>query len=438
MPANLRKNAVLNPAFFARIADRLAVAVAVVLPWSTSACAIMIALWLLAVMPTLNGAALRRTLVTPAVLLPMALFVFAAAGMLWADASWSERLGGLRGYLKLLTIPLAIFHFLGSGWGYRVLWGYLASVSVLLLLSWLTVMWPDPFLRMGFRTGFPVKDYVAQSGEFFLCAIALTYLVFSTSISGQRCAAAFLAVLASAFVANIVFVATSRATLLILPLLFVVLGVRRFGWRGAVASALGCSLAAAAAWTSSPYLRDRVHQVGADIARYQADPSDLTGRDPSSVGMRLEFWRRSTRLIARAPLFGNGTERLSSTFRSSEAGTAASIAVANPHNQYLAVAIQLGVIGLALLIAMWVAHLFLFGGRGIVAWCGFALVAQTMISSLFHSHLFDFTQGWTYAFGVGVMGGMVLRERLCSLGEFHAGAATAPRSRTGRFVSDGS
>jgi hypothetical protein len=31
------------------------------------------------------------------------------------------------------------------------------------------------------------------------------------------------------------------------------------------------------------------------------------------------------------------------------------------------------------------------------------------VSSLFLSHIFDFTTGWIYVFGVGVLGGMVLR-----------------------------
>jgi O-antigen ligase len=30
---------------------------------------------------------------------------------------------------------------------------------------------------------------------------------------------------------------------------------------------------------------------------------------------------------------------------------------------------------------------------------------------LFNSHLFDFGQGWLYVFGVGIIGGMVLRRR---------------------------
>jgi hypothetical protein len=36
---------------------------------------------------------------------------------------------------------------------------------------------------------------------------------------------------------------------------------------------------------------------------------------------------------------------------------------------------------------------------------------QNIVSSLFNSHLFDFTQGWLYVFGVGVVGGVVLREQ---------------------------
>jgi len=39
------------------------------------------------------------------------------------------------------------------------------------------------------------------------------------------------------------------------------------------------------------------------------------------------------------------------------------------------------------------------------------VVTQNVVSSLFNSHLFDFTQGWIYVFGVGVAGGVVLRQR---------------------------
>ena len=60
---------------------------------------------------------------------------------------------------------------------------------------------------------------------------------------------------------------------------------------------------------------------------------------------------------------------------------------------------------------MWAAHLLLFRGGEYCRLVGLIIVAQNVVASLFNSHLFDFTQGWLYVFGVGVAGGMVLRQR---------------------------
>ena len=60
---------------------------------------------------------------------------------------------------------------------------------------------------------------------------------------------------------------------------------------------------------------------------------------------------------------------------------------------------------------MWVAHLALFRGGGLIAWIGIVIVVQNLASAPFNSHLFDSFHGWLYVFGFGVVGGMVLRER---------------------------
>jgi hypothetical protein len=54
-------------------------------------------------------AALRRVVLTPAGGFPV-LLCARLAGMLWADVSL-ERVDGLNSFLKLLVIPLCIFHF---------------------------------------------------------------------------------------------------------------------------------------------------------------------------------------------------------------------------------------------------------------------------------------------------------------------------------------
>jgi hypothetical protein len=52
----------------------------------------------------------------------------------------------------------------------------------------------------------------------------------------------------------------------------------------------------------------------------------------------------------------------------------------------------------------------LFRGAGLMAWIGAIVVVQNFLSSLVNSHLFDFGQGWLYVFGVGIIGGTVLRD----------------------------
>jgi O-antigen ligase len=86
--------------------------------------------------------------------------------------------------------------------------------------------------------------------------------------------------------------------------------------------------------------------------------------------------------------------------------------IANPHNQTLNVAIQWGAIGVVVLYAMWLVHLLLFRGEGLAAWIGLMVVVQNIFTSLFNSHLFDFSPGWMYVLGVGIAGGMMLRTSL--------------------------
>src|SRR5262249_49371030 len=88
------------------LADPMVLPIALVLPWSTSATAIGIVLWLLLLLPAVDPAALRRELATLAGALPVLFWVLDAIGMLYADVSWADAIEGQGGYHKLLCIPL--------------------------------------------------------------------------------------------------------------------------------------------------------------------------------------------------------------------------------------------------------------------------------------------------------------------------------------------
>ena len=136
--------------------------------------------------------------------------------------------------------------------------------------------------------------------------------------------------------------------------------------------------------------------------------------EPTSIGLRIEFWTKSLRFFSEAPVFGHGTGSTRGLFELAKTGPEGMVqaqVISNPHNQTLAFAIQWGVVGVIILYAMWFAHLALFRGEGLMAWIGLLVVAQNMLTSLFNSHLVDFVPGWMYVLGVGVAGGTVLAAR---------------------------
>ena len=407
-------NATLTATLFdrarlARAADGLAVAAVASMPWSTSATSALIVLWLVAVVPTLDWPAVRRELWTAAGGLPVLFWLLGAIGMLWADVPWQERLGGLDSFHRFLLIPLLLAQFRRSGNGRWVAIGFLASCAVLLVASYIHAVWrtwhPSPF-PMIFIPGIPVKDYILQSGEFQICTFGLGFAAVEAWRSGRPRLALGLALLAGAFLVNIVYIATGRTIIVVMPVLLALFGLRLFGWKGVFGVVAAGAAIAAIFWASSPYLRDRVLHAVREVQLYQTENAD------TSSGERLEMWKKSLRFVAAAPVLGHGTGSIEQQFRASAGDSGMSAIISNnPHQQTLTVAIQLGLVGVAVMFAMWVAHLALFRGGGLIAWTGLVVVVQNVVSSLFNSHLFDFNQGWLYVFGVGVLGGIVLGMR---------------------------
>jgi O-antigen ligase len=389
---------------WARAADGLAVAVAVSLPWSTSATSVLVALWIVAMVPTLRPADVARELKDPASGLPVLLWAFAIVGVLWSDASFAEQIYAFKGFHKLLVIPLLLIHFRRSERGHWVIGGFLLSCAILLAASWFLHVRGGPPGR--FAPGVPVKDYIVQSAEFLICAFALGHLAVDAWHKEQRLAAGAMALLTLLFLANVAFVAAGRTSLAAFPVLLVLFAVQRFALRGVLALSFAGALFAAVIWVSSSYVRERAFGVAEEIQRSQSTHAE------TSAGFRVESWKKSVAFVADAPIFGHGTGSIPSLFRGAAAGgEIAGLVTGNPHNQTLEIAVQFGLVGVVLLYAMWIAHLLMFGTAGLAAWLGQGLVTQTIVGALFLSYLLDFSSGWLYVFGVGVLGGMVGRQR---------------------------
>jgi O-antigen ligase len=394
----------------APLADALAIASAVTLPWSVTAASIAIALWLFVVLPTLDWATLRRSFAIPAGALPALLLLLAVAGVAWSEATPGDQFGSIKIFARLVIIGLLFVQFQRSERGLWVAGGFFASCVTVLAVSWLFWLVPE-LAPIGKPVGVPVKDYIIQSNEFLICAFALGHLTLDAWRREQKRLALALGLLAILFLANIGYVVAARSTLIAVIVLTLLLVLQRFGWKQASFVFLFATVVAALMWMSSSYMRTRVFDVVQEIQDYR------TKNAGTSSGYRLEFWTRSLVIISQAPYIGHGTGSQREQFRRSFSGQDRLAAVTdNPHNQTLLVAIQFGALGTTLLYAMWFAHILLFRGDGLVAWFGTALVVQNIVAGIFNTSLLEFTQGWIYVFGVGVLGGMMLRGRRSGTG----------------------
>jgi len=387
--------------------DILAAAIAVSLPWSTSATSILVALWFFTLVPVLRWDEVRRESLTLAGGLPVLLVLLGAAGMLWADVTLIERWKGLDSFLKLLAIPLLLVQFRRSGHGNWVFAGYLLSCIVLLAATTIVIAVPPLAAKFLHFDNVIVKNAATQSGEFVICIFGLLYLLVG-AIEQRRwpwalvCAAVVLVMLG-----NIFYFSTGRTALVTIFVLFVLLVFKIPNIKTIVGLLAAAIVLGIIAWMSSPYLRERTEAVQVEAQKY-AKTNERT-----STGERLEFWKKSAEFIRGAPIIGHGTGSIRTLFEKAASGQigAAGVAAANPHNQTLAAGIQLGVLGMVVLWAMWLAHLILCRGNSVAAWIGLVVVAQNITGSLFNSHIFDFAQGWTYVVGVGIAGGTILRQR---------------------------
>ena len=201
------------------------------------------------------------------------------------------------------------------------------------------------------------------------------------------------------YMASFIHVLETLTTLIVLVLVL--------GWhfrRSRLATGAVIFLAVATAvWAAMPRVHQRV------TMEWQSFFPGAATTAPWQGG-RGEFWQQSVDFILQAPVVGHGTGSTQALFRRAKSVDSLENVTSNPHQQTLAVGIQLGACGILLLWAMWLSHLRLFFCTHQLAWAGLVVVGLAIAGSLFDSLLFDFTEGWLYVLAIGVIGGTVTQS----------------------------
>ncbi|MBY0239446.1 MAG: O-antigen ligase family protein [Burkholderiaceae bacterium] len=290
------------------------------------------------------------------------LLAFALLGLFIVGASWSigpshEVAQGVRKYSKLLILPIAIaLAWRDATLSKRALPYYMAGAAWLALscyLVWFNLMPTSRFdwWRVGdAKDAFAYKNHITVG---IMLGFATLICLLKASYAEQlrnRLAALAGAVL---FAFPILFLTQGRTGYVVLliglvTLLLLRVGAHRVRLAGGV---LGIAVLFVSLYFASTNFKSRTDQLVADVQGY----ANADARSPN--GMRLSFFQVGGKAIAEHPWFGNGT----GSFAELYAPTARAIWPADsphhnvrihPHSEFLGVAVQLGLLGFLVYLAM--------------------------------------------------------------------------------------
>ncbi len=396
-----------------------AITTAFMLPVSTSGQAIAVSIFVVLALLTLDRERLSSTLRSPQGYLPVLLFTLLLVGVLWSMQPLGAAIKWVGPYAKLLLIPLVMATGFTRREALQIGYGFLAACLILLALSWAYLLWPNGPWGWFRDPGVPVKDNAVQSECFALCAFGLAVGAIKIWRRDRQTRAIVMTVLAVLFFANIFLILFSKTGILIaLALLGLLLLYDRSWPRRALIALPALFIIALSQLVSSP-AQLRREQVITDLAALSGTQENAADAQKSaskstaetiSTSSRLDFWSKAAIFVKQAPVFGHGTGSIRPLYQSMEATRPSPYgqAVADPHNQFLHVVLQVGLVGGLLLLAMWAWHARMFLGRDFASVLGLAVVLQNFIGSLFNSHLSQVTQGMLYCLAVGLLGAIVM------------------------------
>lgn len=384
-----------------------AIATAFMLPLSTSGQAIAVTLLAVFALLTLDRQQFNATLRKPAAYLPVALFCLIVIGVAWSTQPFGLAIKWVGPYAKLLLIPLLMATAFTPRQVLQIGYGFLAACLILLALSWAALLWPSGPWTWFKSPGVPVKDNAVQSTCFVLCAFGLAMGAVRSWTNGNKRRAIALIVLTLLFFADVFLIYLSKTGALMAFALLGLFLLQVGGIKRALLVAIPLVIVAAVAlWSSAPAQR-KLAEISTDL-----HAENMSGETVSTAA-RVDFWTKGLEFLKQAPVFGHGTGSIRPLYESLQATRPSPYgeATADPHNQFLHIALQLGLVGGALLLAMWFAHAWLFAHRDFASVIGLAVVLQNFVGSLFNSHLSTVTQGMLYCLAVGLLGALVQHQR---------------------------
>ena len=334
----------------------------------------------------------------PVALSALVLFAFLLLGTLWGEGSLDDRVLYMKKYGELLFIPLLMTVGFTSEDRRRALWGFALGLVLTLALSY--VLWLGWLTPGGLIKGEPSNPFVFKrhiTHNILMGFGALLFATFAWTSKDVRWRWGW-SLLALAAGMNVLLMVQGRTGYLILAALTMLLLHVVWGWRGIAAALVLVSGAFAGAYAVSSSFHDRLDLAVNSTRNWNPN---VSAKDP--ISERLEFYQNTLEIIKEHPVTGVGTGGFGQAYAEHVAPKGLK-PTRNPHNQYLLVMVQVGVVGLLLLCWLFVRQWqaaddlpdpgYRLVGRG--------LVLTIVIGCVFNALLIDHTEKLLYCWFTGL------------------------------------
>jgi O-antigen ligase len=348
------------------------------------------------------GQTWRIDLKNPAVFGALLLLAWMLLSLLWSHASLQNTFIGIWKYRKLIYVPLMVFLFADAKWRDGAIKAWLAAAVVLMLYALIHTL-PDPIGdgHMGVHPALPLSTYSYITLGFVLIpalTLGLAWMMRGKAML-DKSLGALVALLTVAFVVLAQQGRTTYVTLTALVIFFILTQLQSAKKWLAMAVLV---IAAVAVGMFSTKVQNRLAEVVADSRVAQ------TTETISSSGLRIGFWRTTLDIVKHNPILGTGMGTWAEEYRKYVLSTPNTPKIApsggNPHQEYLLMASQLGLVGLALFLTWLVrcvfASKYLRQNERIAAQ---SLLVAFVVGCFFNATLFDSATGHFFCIGLGIL-----------------------------------
>jgi len=329
----------------------------------------------------------------PVAVAAFALFALLALGLAYGTRNPGDGLRYLGKYVDLLFVPIFLTFFRDQRTrelGLALFCGTMVLSMAVSHLAYRDLLYGNPILD---RTAqFPAGFKHSITHGLLMSYAAFLFTVLARD-EARRALRIVYVVIALLLAHNVLFVVISRTGYVVLAALMLYFFTVTFGRKGVLgAAALGLVLFGGA-YVGSDRFHARVNEASQQLSEWQpGKPSD------TSVGLRLEFYRDTISIVREHPVFGAGTGSFPAAYAAIVSGKQM-VETANPHNEYLLIASQIGLVGLASLLYLFYCEWRCAGKmvRPLYRDIARGLVLTFLIGCLFNSFLLDHTEGLLFA-----------------------------------------